>query len=262
MGIDKDDVRFVVHYQMPANLETYYQESGRGGRDGKPANCVLLFDRKDKRVQQFFLVRHYPDADELRAVHAAVLALTADGQPASIAGIGRRLPDMNDGSVRVALKLLREAGVLGQNRKFLLHARQEKLEPAMLRDLAAVYQDKQERDREALEALVDYAQSGRCRWRLLLDYFEDDEPWPRCGHCDNCRQSPEQELAEAGEITTQPVCAVKLPEIALGSLAEVPKLGRGEVVEVAGEQVTIAFGRDGQKTFLRRYVTIVDEGAV
>ena len=110
----------------------------------------------------------------------------------------------------------------------------------------------------ALEALVDYAQSGRCRWRRLLEYFDDDEPWAQCGHCDNCRRPPVEALAEAEEATTQPVCAIKLPDIAPGSRAEVPKLGRGRVGEVAGAQVTIAFGRSGQKTFLRRYVMIID----
>ena len=55
----------MIHLQVPANLEAYYQESGRAGRDGKDAWCTLLFLQDDKRVQQFFLVKHYPTAPEL-----------------------------------------------------------------------------------------------------------------------------------------------------------------------------------------------------
>jgi ATP-dependent DNA helicase RecQ len=60
MGIDKADIRFVIHYQMPGSLDAYYQETGRTGRDGPPADCVLLFDLNDRRIQQFFLAGRYP----------------------------------------------------------------------------------------------------------------------------------------------------------------------------------------------------------
>jgi ATP-dependent DNA helicase RecQ len=261
MGIDKDDVRFIVHFQMPANLETYYQESGRAGRDGKQAACTLLFDRKDKRVQQFFLVKHYPDADELLAVHGTVAALNEEGRPATFSAVKRMLPNRHDGSVKASLQVLRQHGVLGQNRKLAFRAKRAVLATATLEKLAQEYAARQERDAEALEALVDYAQSGRCRWKLLLDYFDDDEPLEKCGQCDNCLHPPELLLAQKDAETEDGGAPEvhKLPDIAIGSAARVPRLGKGRITAVAGDQITLELANGDSRTFLRKYVKLLKQ---
>ncbi|HKV40004.1 MAG TPA: ATP-dependent DNA helicase RecQ, partial [Blastocatellia bacterium] len=80
MGIDKPDIRFVIHYHIPGSIEAYYQEIGRAGRDGADAGCFLLFNYADTRTQQFFIDAGQPSIDLVTQVYRAIAAIQAEQQ--------------------------------------------------------------------------------------------------------------------------------------------------------------------------------------
>jgi len=167
------------------------------------------------------------------------------------------LDEVSETRLQVSLKLLRDGGLVEQDDNLEYHIVRMEVKSTELAQLVQVYRDKSARDHEALERMVFYAQTGFCRWKVLLEYFDEKAEWEHCGSCDNCREPPEQALTPEHIRDHAPpsVKEEKLPPPDAGTPVRVPKYGEGKVVCAAGDKVTIVFPDSQKKTFLRDFVT-------
>jgi ATP-dependent DNA helicase RecQ len=220
MGIDKPDIRFVVHAQVPESPDTYYQEVGRAGRDGAPADGILVYRAEDLALGRFFS-GGVPKVGDLERVAAARSGDRTD--PASLAqatGFGRR----KAGRLLNLLDLAEQAGAAGAAGAGPVQAAVE------------IAEAQRSLERSRVDMMRGYAETDRCRADFLVRYFGEQLP-RRCGVCDNCRAGTAADPAATSDAPYQ-----------LQSRVRHEEFGLGVVTDVEADRLTVLFDDVGYRT--------------
>jgi ATP-dependent DNA helicase RecQ len=198
MGVDKSDIRFVTHYNLPGSIEAYYQEVGRAGRDGLPSLCTLLFNYIDTRTHEFFIEGGYPPRQLVEEVYACLLGMGLETIHLSASAITARVGAKNEIAINSALIYLEKAGHIArpQGRDSGI----KMIERAPLGELRVDWNDiamREAAERRKLREMVNFAYHEKCLRRFILHYFGDRKEAANC-RCSNCQ--PKLKWGEAAPV--------------------------------------------------------------
>ncbi|GGE93395.1 RecQ family ATP-dependent DNA helicase [Mycetocola zhadangensis] len=239
MGIDKANVRFVVHAAVPESVDAYYQEIGRAGRDGEPATAALHYRSEDLGLRKFFATRR-PDDEALRRAYNVI---ARSKEPVSSAQLARDI----DSSTRTATGLVNALADAGMVRSDRRGSRATGTATARKAAAAAVegIEERERIEASRLDMMRGYAETTECRRLFLLGYFGEQHFEP----CDNCDVCSRAEGARTAPLEDEPGSDAPEQDGPFAPQASVThkEWGAGTVMRVEADRVTVFFEHEGYK---------------
>ena len=229
MGIDKPDVRFVLHADVAESIDAYYQEIGRAGRDGAPAEAVLFYRPADLSIRRFFAGGSLSPEDVLTVLHA-----TRKPRPVDLDTIAQRT-EMTPRKVQRIVNKLVDVGAVTCDDEGRARAVKGVTGKAALKAVNDQEDSRGDFQRSRIEMMRSYAETRGCRGRFVLTYFGEHSDDP-CGHCDNC---------EAGRTDDAP--AESAGPFPAGARVVHGEWGEGQVLRAEDDVLVVLFDEAGYR---------------
>jgi superfamily II DNA helicase RecQ len=248
MGIDKPNIRSILHMSMPSSIEAYYQEIGRAGRDGLPSNAVMFCNYEDKARQTWFHEKSYPPIDSLNLVYNKLT-----DQPQTLNDLIVSVPALNEDTLNNVLGKLITYGAAIKSYNNYIKGNDS---------YRKLYLEAKKNNLDKLESIFSFTKENGCRMLGFLHYFGDtNDDYLPCNICDNCKEQQSKtpralNKSKTETVTTQPTQKFSPGNYVIHTKYGIGRVEKSEVGSMGNRNATIRFTDGTRRVIMEKYLQL------